>query len=261
MPYYMEDSLDRPLRAILQIMQDRIMNQSTYFGVKTLKSPNDYWIYQEIIWETKPDVIVEIGNYHGGSTLALAHLFDCIGKGRVIGVDISQEAIPECVRNHPRITLIEGNGISVFQNIANLIAKDERVLIIEDSSHEYHNTLNLLNLYSTLIKPGDYFIVEDSIVGHGLNFENNLGPFEAIEMFIKGNQDFEIDRTRESLLITWNPKGYLRRKEDKSQSLRVNSLNSLHITAEAWGEAVKRMMKLFIPPILLHGIRKLKRIF
>ena len=258
MSYYMEDNLTMPLHMILQIMQDRMMNQSTYFGVKTLKSPNDFWIYQEIIWETKPDIIVEIGNFHGGSTLALAHLCDCLGKGRVIGVDLSNDAIPKFIRNHPRITLIEGDACESFPKVANLISKEERVIVIEDSSHTYDDTLNVLYLYSTLIKPGDYFIVEDSIVGHGLLFEHESGPFEAVEMFIKENPDFEIDRTKESFLITWNPKGYLRRKGNSNKALRANNRLARHPSRQAHWVAVKKFMELFIPPIVDRVIRKLK---
>lgn len=258
MPYYMEDNLTMPLSTILQIMQDRLKNQSTYFGVKTLKSPNDFWIYQEIIWEIKPDIIVEIGNFHGGSTLALAHLCDCLGKGRVIGVDLSHDAIPEFIRNHPRITLIEGDACKSFPKVANLISKDERVIVIEDSSHTYDDTLSVLHLYSTLIKPGDYFIVEDSIVGHGLYLGQRSGPFEAVEMFIKENPDFEIDRTKESFFITWNPKGYLRRKENSNTALGENNRGARRPSRQAHWVEVKQFIKLFIPPIVHRVIRKLK---
>ena len=87
-----------------------------------------------------------------------------------------------------------------------------RVLVIEDSSHTYENTLNMLRLYSKFIKLGDYFIVEDSICHHGLSVGPNPGPYEAIETFIRECEGFEIDRDKESFLITWNPKGYLKRK-------------------------------------------------
>ena len=56
---YMEDNLDMPLGMLLPIMQDSIINRTTYFGVRTWKGPIDAWLYQEIIFETKPDVIVE----------------------------------------------------------------------------------------------------------------------------------------------------------------------------------------------------------
>lgn len=209
---YMEDNLDMPLRRLLAIMQDGIMHRTTYFGVQAWKSPVDAWVYQEIIFETQPDVIVEVGTAQGGTTLYLAHLCDLMGKGRVISIDVDQQAVVECVFAHPRVTLIEGDACHVIEDVKGLIAKDERVLVIEDSSHTYDNTLNVLWLYSSLIKPGDYLIVEDSNCHHGLEEGPKPGPYEAIETFIKENRDFQIDRSRERFLITWNPKGYLRRK-------------------------------------------------
>ncbi len=208
---YMEENLDMPLREVLEIIQERVMNRSSYWGVKTLKNPLDHWVYCELIHETQPDVIVEIGNASGGSTLSLAHICDLRGKGRVIGIDISHADVPEQVKNHPRITLIEGDACGCFPAVAGLISAKDRVLVIEDSSHTYENTLNVLRTYSVLVKPGDYFIVEDGICHHGLSVGPDPGPYEAIEAFVNEHGGFEIDRNRESFLITWNPKGYLRR--------------------------------------------------
>ncbi len=211
--HFMELNLKAPLRKVLPIIQDGIMMQTTYFGVKTLKNPLDAWVYQEIIFERTPDVIIEIGNASGGSTLYLAHLLDNIGKGRIIGLDIAHADVPEKVKSHPRITFIQGDARENFPMVEQLIQEDERVMIIEDSSHTYENTLGVLRMYSALVKPGDYFIVEDSICHHGLNIGPRPGPYEAIETFIKECADFEIDRMREKYGITWNPKGYLRRLE------------------------------------------------
>lgn len=211
MTEYMEENLDMPLRKALAIMQDRIMNQTTYFGVKALKNPLDHWVYQELIYENQPDIIIEIGNANGGSTLSLAHFCDLLGRGKVIGLDISHQEIPDSVKNHCRITLIEGDACQCFTEVEKLISSNDRVLIIEDSAHTYENTLNILRIYSKLLKAGDYFIVEDSICHHGLSVGPSPGPYEAIEAFLKENGDFVIDRNRESFLITWNPKGYLRR--------------------------------------------------
>lgn len=168
--------------------------------------------YQEIICETSPDFIVEIGNYLGGSTLALAHLCDCLGRGRVIGCDLSHRYISARVRDHPRVTLVEGDACRSFHRVVKLIGGDAKVLVIEDSSHTYENTLAVLRTYSPLVKPGQYFIVEDGICHHGLPIGPKPGPYEAIETFLAENVHFEADRGRESFLITWNPKGYLRRK-------------------------------------------------
>lgn len=209
---FMENNLDMPLSEVLKNIQNRIMTETTYFGVTALKSPMDFWVYQEIIFDMKPDVIIEIGNNQGGSTLALAHLCDLLGTGKIIGLDISHEQIPEIVSQHPRITLIEGDACSSFSKVKQLISEKDRVLIVEDSSHTYENTLNVLNTYSPLTKSGDYFIVEDTICYHGLEVGSQPGPYEAVEKFISENDSFEIDRTKESFLITWNPKGYIKRK-------------------------------------------------
>jgi cephalosporin hydroxylase len=195
----------------LQIMQDRIMSQSSYFGISALKSPVDFWIYQEIIFETRPDFIIEIGNCCGGSTLALAHICDSLGGGKIIGLDLSHDEVPEVVRRHPRITFIEGDAGESFESVKALIGDSASVMVIEDSAHTFENTLNVLETYSRLVKPGGYFIVEDGICYHGLEVGPNPGPYEAIEAFVGMNKDFEIDRGRESFLITWNPKGYIKR--------------------------------------------------
>jgi len=209
---YMEDSLATPLGEILPIIQDRIVNSTFYFGVPALKNPFDFWVYQEIIHQTKPTLIIEIGNNFGGSTLALAHLQDLMGQGRIIAIDIDHSRIHKVVRDHPRITFIEGAACSVFDAVRALVRPDDRILIIEDSSHTYENTLNVLVSYSTLLKPGEYFIVEDSICHHGLDVGPNPGPYEAIEEFTSRQPDFEIVRSKESFVITWNPKGFLVRR-------------------------------------------------
>jgi len=211
MPDPMEELLDMPLRRALSVIQESIVTETTYFGVGAQKCPMDAWVYQEIVHETKPDAIVEIGNASGGGILYLAHLCDLLGHGRVIGLDLSHGHVPEIVKRHPRITLIEGDACRNFGRVEQMVSNEDRVLVIEDSSHTYDNTLNILRLYSRLTKPGDYFIVEDGICRHGLDVGPQPGPYEAIETFIAENGDFEIDRTREHFLITWNPKGYLRR--------------------------------------------------
>jgi cephalosporin hydroxylase len=208
---HLEQSLDLPLKNVLEIMQDRILHRTHYFGVQTFKNPLDFWIYQEMIVEQQPDVIIEVGNYYGGSTLALAHLCDLLGKGRVIGLDIIQNRIDDRVRRHPRITLIEGDACETIRQVEALINLSDRTLVIEDSSHTYENTLRVIRTFSRLIKPGGYLIVEDSNCHHGLDLGPSPGPYEAIETFVAENNRFQIDRSREDFLITWNPKGFLKR--------------------------------------------------
>ena len=205
----LEENLTLPVESVLSIMQSRITRHTSYLGVKAVKSPLDFWVYQEIIYQTKPDVIVEIGTGTGGATLALAHLCDN-SQGRVISMDTDQKA-HEKVRNHPRITLLEGDALDLFKQIRQLIAPWEKVMVIEDSSHTYDNTLMVLRVYSSLIKSGQYFIVEDTNCHHGVNRGPSPGPYEAVETFLSESAEFESDRSKESFFITTNPKGYLRR--------------------------------------------------
>jgi cephalosporin hydroxylase len=252
----MEDGLAVPLRNILQIIGNGILGKTKYFGVWTMKSPMDSWVYQEIIYETQPDVIIEIGNFNGGSTLFLAHLCDLLGKGRVIGLDLSHETVPEFIKNHPRITLIEGDACQRLDDVKKIISNEERVLVIEDSSHTYDNTLNVLRAYSTFIKPGDYLIVEDSIIHHGLDHGPDPGPYEAITTFIAENEDFMIDRDREHFFITWNPKGYLKRIS--SNAIPVYTDYPKRTMMRIDKSSILNILRLFVPPIIIHLIGKLR---
>lgn len=208
---YLEDSTQLTIKELIEIMQDRIMYRTSYFGVRAIKNPLDFWVYQEIIFERKPDVIIEIGNHYGGSTLALAHLCDLSGKGRVIGIDTYQTIVQEPVRKHPRITLIEEDACLAISKVRRLINRNDEVLVIEDSAHTFDNTLNVMRTYGPLIKPGGYMIVEDGNCHHGLDAGPYPGPYEAIEAFMQENDSFVIDRSREDFLLTWNPKGFLKK--------------------------------------------------
>lgn len=207
----MEESLDWPLSRVLPVLQERILERSTYHGIPTLKNPLDFWMYREIMWETRPDVIIEIGNFCGGSTLALAHVCDALDAGRILGIDTDHGRVASEVRVHPRVTLLTGDASTMLPDVEDLLNKDDRVMIIEDSAHTYENTLRVLEAYAPLVGVGQYFIVEDGICRHGLDIGPQPGPYEAVERFVDTNEDFVIDRDREDYCITWNPKGYLRK--------------------------------------------------
>lgn len=210
---YLEQNLNTPLKTLLKKMQEESF-KSTYFGIPTIKSPLDFWIYMEIIHEIRPDVIIEIGNFKGGHALALAHALDNIGNGRIIGIDINHDDVSSVVKKHLRVQLMTGDACKSFPKVKSSIKEGEKVLIIEDSSHTYENTLDVLRTYNSLVTKGSYFIVEDGIINHGVDFPHEFksgGPYEAIETFMKENDSFIIDRSKERFIITWNPKGYLKK--------------------------------------------------
>jgi cephalosporin hydroxylase len=207
----MEACLDMPLRELLERGQRRITRDSRYLGIPTMKWPCDFWVYQELLHELRPDVIIEIGNYQGGSALALAHLCDQLGTGRLLAVDIDQRHVAAAARAHPRITFLQSDGVAAAGEARRFAAGARCVLVIEDSSHTYENTLAVMRAYADLVTPGSYFIVEDGICHHGVEVGPEPGPYEAIVDFLKEDARFAADRSRESFLVTWNPLGYLRR--------------------------------------------------
>ena len=185
-----------------------------WMGVPVLKCPMDTWIYQEIIHRTRPEVIIETGTRFGGSALYMAHLLDLLGgDGRVISIDITMGLVHEPTKRHPRITLIEGSSTdsAIVNQVANA-ARGKRTMVVLDSDHAAAHVLREMELYSPLVTPGHYMIVEDSNVnGHPVIPNFGPGPMEAIEAFMKtpAAAGWRSDSNCERLLLTWNPRGYL----------------------------------------------------
>jgi cephalosporin hydroxylase len=186
---------------------------TTWFGVNTLKCPQDTWIYQEILYRTQPEVIVECGVRHGGSSLYLAHMCDLLGKGEIIGCDITLALVENKVRSHPRITLIEGSSTDpkVVAQIQQRCA-GRRTMVILDSDHSEAHVTNELRAYAGMVSRGCYLIVEDTIVnGHPALPDHGPGPWEATQKFLKETDGWKVDKDCERLLVTFNRSGYLLR--------------------------------------------------
>ncbi len=189
----------------------RIWNNTFWFGVPIGKCPPDLWIYQEIMFETRPDVIIECGTGTGGSALYLAQHCDLMGNGRIITIDIAEQ--PNWP-DHERITYITGSSIApqTLQRIKELISSTDKVLVILDSDHSKNHVLQELNSYSELVTLGSYIIVEDTIIGgHPVKPHRKPGPMEAVKEFIKTNENFIIDKSREKFYLTFNRNGYLKK--------------------------------------------------
>lgn len=187
--------------------------QNTYwFGVQTAKCPFDLWIYQEILWETQPDLIIECGTAFGGSALFLASLLDRFGIGQVCTVDVQE--IPDRPV-HPRIRYLLGSSTDpeVFSEVKVMAASAERVMVLLDSDHRCGHVTRELELYADLVTPGCHLVVEDTnINGHPVAPDFGPGPAEALELFLARDDRFEVDSAREKLLFTFNPGGFLRRR-------------------------------------------------
>jgi cephalosporin hydroxylase len=182
-----------------------------WFGVATLKCPLDLWIYQEIIHELAPDLIVETGTADGGSGLFLATLCEARGRGEVVTIDIE---VRPGRPGHDRLTYITASSTdpAVIERLAGRASDAETVLVVLDSDHSYDHVLAELRAYAPLVTPGSYLVVEDTnINGHPVYEHHGPGPMEAVQDFLKENDAFAVDATREKLLLTFNPGGWLRK--------------------------------------------------
>lgn len=210
-------------------------------GRPIIQYPQDMVAMQELIWEVRPDLIIETGIAHGGSLilsasmLALLDMCDAIGKGltfdpqqshrKVLGVDIDIRAHNRAaIEAHPmasRIAMIQGSSIAAdtIEEVHAFADKYSRVLVCLDSNHTHDHVLAELEAYAPLTSVGSYCIVFDTIVedlpkemypdrpwGPGNN------PKTAVWEYLRTHREFEIDKDMQAKLqITVAPDGYLRR--------------------------------------------------
>lgn len=186
----------------------QIYHRTSWLGVPCLKCPLDLWIYQELLWELKPDVVIETGTHLGGSALFMATVLDAIGHGIVITIDIVAASRP----GHPRIRYVQGSSADAALVDAVRDRWPGRRLVVLDSDHAAAHVARELALFAPLVDVGSYLIVEDTNVnGHPAHPTFGPGPWEAVDAFLQTTDTFAVDREREKFLMTFNPRGYLRR--------------------------------------------------
>jgi len=186
-------------------------NKVYWLGASASKCPFDLFIYQEILYDIKPDIIIECGTAQGGTTYFLATVCDLIGKGKIISMDIEDNPKKPI---HKRIKYITGSSTDegVFNLIKSSIKPSDIVLVILDSAHNKEHVLKELNMYNSLVTKGSYLIVEDSnLNGNPIFPTYGPGPKEAIDEFMKENNDFAADKEKEKFFLTFNPNGYLKK--------------------------------------------------
>ncbi len=190
--------------------------KNQWMGIPTRQNPFDVWVTQEILYEVKPDFIVECGTFKGGSAVMWAMMLREINpQGRVITIDIEDKRTPRAKAGIARESVDFMLGSSTNPRIVGEITrrlKGKKVVVILDSAHTAEHVLNELRAYAPLVNMGSYVIVQDSVInGHPLPGNTGPGPWEAIHEFMAGNSEFTIDRTRERLLVTSNRDGFLKR--------------------------------------------------
>lgn len=196
----------------------------TWMGLPIIQMPEDIVLTQEILWETKPDFVIEAGIAWGGSLAMYAAFQELQGFGRVIGIDVT---IPEhnraAIMSVPvsdRITLVEGSSSDpeIFKQITSQIPPGSNILLVLDSNHTHEHVLAELRLWSPIMQPGNYIIVSDTIVeviptqthrprpwGHGNN------PMTGMQEFLKDTDRFSSDNIySHRTFASFNPAGYLK---------------------------------------------------
>jgi len=242
----MNNFIERNKKFIQEMSKDVKLKQLTYEWFKTasqyeysyhfrwlgrpiIQFPQDIIAIQEIIWETKPDLIIETGIAHGGSLILSASILEIIGgEGQIVGIDIDiREHNRKSIEEHPmfkRITMLEGSSIEaeIIRQAKKLAKNKKKIMVVLDSNHTHDHVLSELNFYSPLVTKNCYLVVMDTVVedmpdnffsdrpwGKGNN------PKTAVWEFLKQNDRFEIDKSIEDkLLITVAPDGYLKCIQD-----------------------------------------------
>ncbi len=183
-----------------------------YRGIKMIKNPFDYLIYQMIINEVKPDLIIEIGTNHGGTSLYMSDMLDLIGKGEIHTIDITEYPMDSLITKNKRIKRFTGGYKSY--DLKNTEGFDN-ILVIDDGSHLYKDTHEIIEKFKDVVTLNSYFIIEDGALIH-IGLEKNYGgvPLKAIAEFMDQNNQYIIDRKWCDFFgynTTFNTNGYLKR--------------------------------------------------
>lgn len=198
-----------------------IQKTSNYGNIHWLGKPIwqpvlDLWTLQEVIFDVKPELLIECGTYKGGSSYFFANLFDLMGQGRIITVDIAKQHD----LSHPRVTYLIGDCAST--EIIEHMRKERAqitgpVMVVLDSDHRESHVTKELEAYHSFVTPGSYLHVQDGVIDVLPMFaQSRPGPLPAIEAFLRNHDEFEVDLERsQKFLITHHPKGWLRRKNSE----------------------------------------------
>ncbi|EJL51827.1 cephalosporin hydroxylase [Rhizobium sp. CF122] len=223
-------------------MDKRYVYNFDWLGRPIIQYPQDIQAVQELVWRTRPDLIIETGIAHGGSLvlsaslLAMLDMCDAIATGatidprvskrKVIGIDIDIRAHNRAaIEAHPmssRISMLQGSSIArdVVDQVKAMARGYERVMVCLDSMHTHEHVLAELEAYAPLVTPDCYCVVFDTFVedlppGFFADRPWNVGdnPKTAVHTYLKSHSEFEIDRDFESkLMVTVAPDGFLRRR-------------------------------------------------
>lgn len=197
----------------------------SWMGRPIIQYPQDIVAMQEIIWDIKPDLIIETGIAHGGSLIYYASILELIGKGEVLGIDIDiREHNKKEIEAHPmfkRIKMIQGSSVSdeVIEKVKSVAEGKKTIIVALDSNHTHDHVAQELKLYSPFVTKGSYLVVFDTLIedmpkdfyqDRPWNVGDNAKT--AVHDFLKSNDSFQIQHSIDNkILISVSPSGYLKR--------------------------------------------------
>jgi cephalosporin hydroxylase len=199
--------------------------QWTWLGLPIIQMPPDIMVTQELIWSSRPQLIIETGIARGGSVILSSSLLELLGEGSVLAVDIDIRAHNrEAIENHPlahRVELIQGSSVApeIIAQVRERAAGVERVMVILDSNHTHDHVLAELEAYAPLVTDGQYLIVADTAIEHIPVQDHRPRPWgpgdnprTALDTYLTEHEGFELDEyLNDKLLYTSSPGGYLRK--------------------------------------------------
>jgi len=202
-----------------------------WMGRPIIQYPQDIIAMQEIIWEIKPDLIIETGIAHGGSLIFFASMLElnamCGGAkdANVLGIDIDiREHNRRAIENHQmfsRISMIQGSSISldVINEVKKRAEKKKKVLVCLDSNHTHKHVLAELEAYAPLVSKESFCVVFDTVVEdmpismfENREWHKGNSPKSAVKQYLKNHPEFIIENKIDNkLLLSVAPSGYLKR--------------------------------------------------
>ena len=187
-----------------------------WMGVRTLQNPADMWVIQEILFEVKPDFIIETGTFHGGSSLFIAMVLEAMGSdAKILSIDIEPKTgfakTYHVFQKHVEVFTGSSTAPDLVKAIGERV-KGKKVLVLLDSDHREPHVSAELAAFGPMVSVGSYVIVQDTnLNGHPVVPDYGPGPWEAVEGFLEKHPEFEVDKSREKFLVSFFPSGYLRR--------------------------------------------------
>jgi cephalosporin hydroxylase len=236
-----QNLLDASRSFMLKSLSAKYSYNFSCLGRPIIQYPQDIVAIQELIWDVKPDLIIETGIAHGGSLilnasmLALIDMCEAIEQGvmmdpkhsrrKVLGIDIDiRPHNRQAIEAHPmasRIQMIQGSSIDpdVIAQVQQIAKYYNRIMVCLDSNHTHDHVLGELNAYAPFTSVGSYCVVFDTVIedmpaemfpdrpwGPGNN------PKTSVHEYLKAHPEFRINKEIDhKLLISVAPDGYLER--------------------------------------------------